>query len=78
MMYQAGDLGLLIDFGDSRPASILQCRMLLEWYTYLVDGEPLIYPFDTEATATWNLSAQVEREGALQLLIASWKRAASD
>jgi len=48
MMHPAGDLGLLIDFGDSRPGLILQRRMLLEWYTYLVDGEPLIYPFDIE------------------------------
>jgi hypothetical protein len=46
MMYQAGDLGLLIDFGDSRPGLILQRRILEELHTYLVDGEPLIYPFD--------------------------------
>jgi len=48
MMYQAGDLGLLIDFGGSRPGLILQRRILGEWLTYLVDGEPLIYPFDIE------------------------------
>jgi hypothetical protein len=46
MMYQAGDLGLTIDFGISRTGSVLQRKTNGEWQDFLVDGETLIYPFD--------------------------------
>ena len=46
MMFQAGDLGLTIDFGISRTGSILQRKTNGEWQNYLVDGERLIDPFD--------------------------------
>jgi hypothetical protein len=46
MMYQAGDLGLTIDYGISRTGSILQRKTNGEWQDHLVDGGPLIYPFD--------------------------------
>ena len=45
-MLQAGDLGLTIDYGISRTGSILQRKIFREWQDYLVEGEPLIYPFD--------------------------------
>ena len=46
MMFQAGDLGLTIDFGINRTGSILQRKITGKWQDHLVDGEPLIYPFD--------------------------------
>ena len=46
MMFQAGDLGLTIDYGIGRNGSILQRKTNGEWQDYPVDGEPLIYPFD--------------------------------
>jgi hypothetical protein len=46
MMLQAGDLGLTIDFGISRTRSILQRKTNGEWQDYLVEGKPMIYPFD--------------------------------
>ena len=45
-MYQAGDLGLTIDYGISRTASILQRKTSEEWQDWTIDGEPPIYPFD--------------------------------
>jgi hypothetical protein len=48
MMFQAGDLGLTIDFGINRTGSILQRKTNGEWQGYLVDGELLIYPFDVK------------------------------
>jgi hypothetical protein len=48
MMLQAGDLGLVIDLGDIRQGSALQRKTNGEWHDYVVDGEPLIYPFDIE------------------------------
>ena len=48
MMYQAGDLGLLVDFGDSQPGSVLQRKTKGEWQDYLVDGEPVRYPYDVD------------------------------
>ena len=46
MMFQAGDLGLTIDYGINRNGSFLQRKTNGEWQDYLVDGEVLIYPFD--------------------------------
>ena len=48
MMYQAGDLGLLIDFGQSKPGSVLQRRKNGQWQDYLVDGEVIRYPYDVD------------------------------
>jgi hypothetical protein len=45
-MFQAGDLGLTIDFGINRPGSIHQRKTNRVWQDYMVEGEPLIYPFD--------------------------------
>jgi hypothetical protein len=45
-LIQAGDLGLTIDYGISRTGSILQRKTNGEWQDFLVDGVPLIYPFD--------------------------------
>jgi hypothetical protein len=46
MMYQAGDLGLLIDFGNNLPGSVLQRRSYGQWQNYLIDGKPVLYPYD--------------------------------
>lgn len=46
MMLQAGDLALTIDFGNNRPGSIRQRKTNGEWQDYLVDGEPVVYPFE--------------------------------
>jgi hypothetical protein len=46
MMFQAGDLGLTIDYGISRTGSVLQRNTNGEWQDYLIEGEPMIYPFD--------------------------------
>ena len=46
MMYQAGDLGLTIDYGISRTGSILQRKTNGEWQDNRAHGESLIYPFD--------------------------------
>jgi hypothetical protein len=57
MMFQAGDLGLTIDYGISRTGSILQRKTNGEWQDYLVDGESLIYPMTEvrESTSSWVL-----------------------
>jgi hypothetical protein len=46
MMYQAGDLGLLIDFGRSEVGAVLQRSSKGVWQDYLIDGEPVLYPYD--------------------------------
>ena len=46
MMYQAGDLGLLIDFGRSEPGSVLQYKNGGKWQDYLIDGKAVLFPFD--------------------------------
>ena len=48
MMFQAGDLGLTIDYGISRTGSILQRKTNREWQDYLVEGEPVVDSFDVE------------------------------
>jgi len=46
MMYQAGNLGLVIDFGNHQSGSVLQRRIKGQWQDYLIDGKPVLYPFD--------------------------------
>ena len=46
MMYSAGDLGLVIDFGSNEPGAVLQRQEDGNWHDYVVDGEPVTNPFD--------------------------------
>ncbi len=48
MMYSAGDLGVEIAFGPDQPGAILQRKEKGYWHDYLVDGEPVVSPFDVE------------------------------
>ncbi len=48
MIYSAVDLGIEIDFGSNEPGAILQYRDKGYWYDYLVDGKPVVNPFDVE------------------------------
>ena len=49
MIHAAGDLGILIDFGDNQPGAILQRKEKGYWRDYLVDGKPVTNPFDVES-----------------------------
>ena len=46
MIWSAGDLGVEIDFGRDEPGAILQRKEKGYWHDYLVDGEPVVNPFD--------------------------------
>ena len=48
MIWSAGDLGLEIDFSSNKPGAILQRKEKGYWPDYLVDGEPVVNPFDVE------------------------------
>jgi hypothetical protein len=48
MIYSAVDLGVKIDFGPNKPGAILQHKDKSHWNDYLVDGEPVVNPFDVE------------------------------
>ena len=48
-MYSAGDLAIEIDFGPDQPGAILQRKENGYWQDYLVDGEPVVNPFDVES-----------------------------
>jgi hypothetical protein len=48
MILSAGDLGIEIDFGPDQPGAILQRKDKGHWRDYLVDGEPVVNPFDVE------------------------------
>lgn len=50
MVHQLGHLGILIDYGDNKPGSILQHQIRKHdryfWQDYLVDGQPVAAPVD--------------------------------
>ena len=48
MIWSAGDLGIEIDFGSDGPGAILQRKERDGYLDYLVDGDPVINPFDVE------------------------------
>jgi hypothetical protein len=56
MIYSAADLCIEIDFGSNEPGAILQRKEKGYWRDYLVDGKPVVNPFDVET-----LSAGVYR-----------------
>jgi hypothetical protein len=41
-------LGIEIDFGPDKPGAILQFKEKGHWRDYLVDGKPVVNPFDVE------------------------------
>ncbi len=49
MILSAGDLGVEIDFGSDEPGAIRQRKVKGYWRDYLVDGRPVVNPFDAEA-----------------------------
>jgi len=50
MIWSAGELGIEIDFGllYKVPGAILQRKERDGYHDYLVDGEPVVNPFDVE------------------------------
>ena len=48
MIWSADDLGIEIDFGPDEPGAILQRKEKGCWHDYLVDGEPVVNPFDVK------------------------------
>ena len=48
MIYSAGDLGVQIDLGPDKPGMVIQRKEKGHWCDYLVDGEPVVNPFDVE------------------------------
>ncbi len=48
MIWSAGDLGIEIDYGSDKPGAILQHKDKGYWHDYLVDGKPVVNPFDVE------------------------------
>jgi hypothetical protein len=51
MILSAIDLVIEIDFGNDMPGAILQRKEKGYWHDYLVDGEPVVNPFDLEMLA---------------------------
>ena len=49
MIWSAGDLGIEIDFGTDKPRAILQRKEDNGYQDYLVDGKPVVNPFDVES-----------------------------
>jgi hypothetical protein len=49
VVYSAGDLGLQIDFGPDEHGAVPQLKHIDGWKDHLVDGEPVVNPFDVES-----------------------------
>jgi hypothetical protein len=49
MILAAADLVLEIDFETDKPGAILQRKEKGYWHDYLVDGKPVVNPFDVES-----------------------------
>ena len=52
MIHAAGDLGILIDYGNNQPGSVLQRRenpFSDVWRDYEIDGEPVTARIDIES-----------------------------
>jgi hypothetical protein len=48
MIWSAGDLGIEIDLGPDKPGAILQRKEKDGYRDYLVEGKPVVNPFDVE------------------------------
>ena len=53
MVHQIGDLGILIDYGNNTPGSVLQHHISegrdFIWQDYTVDGKPVTAPIDVKS-----------------------------
>jgi hypothetical protein len=49
MILSAVDLVIEIDFETDKPGAILQRKKKGYWHDYLVDGKPVVNPFDVES-----------------------------
>jgi hypothetical protein len=53
MVHQLGHLGILIDYGNNTPGSVLQHRSNkggdFIWQDYTVDGKPVTAPIDVKS-----------------------------
>jgi len=53
MVHQLGHLGILIDYGNNEPGSVLQHQILEDghytWQDYLQDDEPITAPVDVNS-----------------------------
>ena len=49
MILSAVDLVIEIDFETDKPGVILQRKEKGYWHDYLVDGKPVVNPFDVES-----------------------------
>ena len=54
MIHAAGDLGILIDYGDNVPGAVLQRASITfpsasGWQDYIVDGKTVTAPIDIES-----------------------------
>jgi hypothetical protein len=48
MFLSLEELGVDIDLGRNAPGAILQRKDSGLWYYYLIDGEPMVNPFNLE------------------------------
>ena len=48
MILSAVDLVIEIDYGPDQPGAILQRKEKGHWHDYLVDGAPVVNPFNVE------------------------------
>ena len=48
MILSTVDLVIKIDFGNDKPGAILQRKDKGHWHDYLIDGKPVVNPFDVE------------------------------
>ena len=48
MFCSLGELGIEIDLGRNAPGTVLQRNDGGLWYFYLIDGEPVVNPFDVD------------------------------
>jgi hypothetical protein len=53
MVHQIGDLGILIDYGENKPGSVLQHNVLegpsFVWQAYTINGKPVTEPIDVKS-----------------------------
>ncbi len=66
MIWSAGDLGIEIDFGllYKEPGAVLQRKGKDGYSDYLVDGKPVMNPFDVEMLVSeWRDPALKVRKG---------------
>ena len=48
MIYSIGEIGVEIDLGNNAPGTFLQRKENDGWYDFVIDGAPVLNPFDVE------------------------------